>query len=118
MLRSGYSSEIVFAELQGRRVLEPFDPAIKKSMVEFGASAQLLAALESGAYVVSNAEADKAKTREAEVAARRQAQIEQDRKLNTLIQAQQAQARPDSGRAGSGPDAYPRGLEIAPGSLS
>ncbi len=93
MLRSGYSSENVFAELQNRRVLEPFDPALKKSMVEFGASAQLVAVLESGVYLVSNSEADKAKTREAEIAAKRQAQVEQDRKLNTLIQAQQAQAR-------------------------
>ncbi len=92
MLRSGYSSENVFAELQSRHVLEPFDPASKKSMVEFGASAQLIAALESGAYVVSNTEANKAKTREAEVTAKRQAQVEQDRKLNTLIQAQHAQA--------------------------
>lgn len=93
MLRSGYSSESVFAELQNRRVLEPFDPAVKKAMVEFGASAQLLTALESGAYVVSNLEADRAKTREAEVAAKRQSQIAEDQKLNTLLQAQLAQAR-------------------------
>ncbi len=93
MLRSGYSSEGIFAELQQRHVLEPLDPAARKSMVEFGASAQLITALESGAYVVSNSEADRAKAREAEVAARRQAQIEQDQNLNTLLQAQQAQAR-------------------------
>ncbi len=93
MLRSGYSSESVFAELQNRRVLEPFDPAAKKTMLEFGASAQLLTALESGVYIVSNLEADRAKARETEIAARRQAQIAEDQKLNTLLQAQRAQAR-------------------------
>ncbi len=93
MLRSGYSSESVFAELQNRRVLEPFDPAARKTMLEFGASTQLLTALESGAYIVSNLEADRAKTREAEIAARRQVQIAEDQKLNTLLQAQRAQAR-------------------------
>lgn len=93
MLRSGYSSESVFRELQTRRVLEALDPAAKKSMVDFGASAPLITALESGAYVVSNSEADRARTREAEFAAKKQAQVEQDRRLNTLIQSRQAQAR-------------------------
>lgn len=93
MLRSGYSSESVFAELEQRRVLEPFDPAVRKSLVEFGASAQLLSALESGLYIVSNLEADRARTREAEVAARRQAQIAADQELNTLHQARAAEAR-------------------------
>jgi nucleoredoxin len=92
MLRSGYSSESVVAEIQNRRVLEPLDPATKKSMVEFGASAQLIAALEGGSFIVSGSDADQAKAREAEVAAKRQEQIEQDRKLNTLLQARQAQA--------------------------
>lgn len=93
MLRSGYSSESVFAELQQRRVLEPFDPVVRKSMVEFGASAQLLSGLESGLYLVSNQEADRARSREAEVAARRQAQVAEDQKLNTLFQARAAETR-------------------------
>jgi nucleoredoxin len=93
MLRSGYSSDSVLAEVHDRRVLDALDPAMKKSMLEFRASAQLVAALESGAYVVSSSEADQAKAREAELTARRQAQIEQDQKLSTLYQMQQAEAR-------------------------
>ena len=93
MLRTGYSSEAVIAELGQRHVREALDPVAKKSMVEFGASAQLILALESGAYQVSNGEAERARNRETEVAARRQAQIEQDRNLSTLFQAQRAQTR-------------------------
>lgn len=99
MLRSGYSSDIVLAELASRRVLDAFDPMTKKEVVEFGASPQLVAALEGGAYVVSGSEANQARTREAEIAARRQAQIEQDRKLSTLYQATQASARAASALA-------------------
>src|SRR5947207_2509888 len=47
MLRSGYSSDSVLIEVQSRRVLDALDPAAKKSMIEFGANAQLVAALES-----------------------------------------------------------------------
>jgi thiol-disulfide isomerase/thioredoxin len=93
MLRSGYSSDSVLAEVQSRHVLGALDPAAKKSIVEFGASAQLVAALESGAYAVSGSEADQAGAREAEIAAKRHAQIEQDQKVNTLYRAQQAEAR-------------------------
>jgi nucleoredoxin len=93
MLRSGYSSDSVLAEVHSRRVLDALDPATKKSMVEFGASAQLVTTLESGAYAVSGSEADQARAREAGVAARRQAQIEQDQKLSTLYQTQQAVTR-------------------------
>lgn len=99
MLRSGYSSDSVLAEVHSRRVLDTLDPPTKKSLLEFGASAQLVAALESGAYAVSGSEADQAKAREAEVTARRQAQIEQDQKLRTLYQAQQAEARAQTATA-------------------
>jgi nucleoredoxin len=92
MLRSGYSSETVLKEIASRRVLDTLEPATKKSLLEFGASPQLIDALETNAYLVSAAEADQAKQRETDVAARRAAQIEQDRNLNTLYQAQQAQA--------------------------
>ena len=93
MLRSGYSSESIVSEVHRRRVFDALDPATKKSMLEFGASAQLVAALESGAYAVSGSEADQARARETELAARRQAQIEQDQKLTTFYHAQQAVTR-------------------------
>jgi nucleoredoxin len=101
MLRSGYSSESVLAEIQSRHVREALDPTTKKAFVEFGASQPLIAALESGAWVVSNSEADHARARDAEVAARRQMQIEQDRQLSTLYQARQTAARAQAMRAPS-----------------
>ena len=93
MLRSGYTSDAVLAEIGTRRALEPLDPATKKSLLDFGASPQLIAALESGSHAVSSSEADQAKQREADVVARRTAQLEQDRSRNTLYQAQQAEAQ-------------------------
>lgn len=93
MLRSGYSSDSVLAELASRRVRDAFDPMTKKEIAEFGASPQLVAALESGAYAVSGSEANQARAYEAEIAARKQAQIEQDRKLSTIYQTKQAAAR-------------------------
>ncbi len=93
MLRSGYTSDSVLAEITTRRALDPLDPATKKSLLDFGASPQLIAALESGHYEVSSLEADQARQRETDAAARRAAQIEQDHKLNTLYQAQLAAGR-------------------------
>ena len=93
MLRSGYSSDSVLSEITSRRVLDPLDPETKKSLLGLGASPQLIAALESNAYAVSAPEADQAKQRQADAAARRAAQIEEDQKRNTLYQAQQAAAR-------------------------
>ena len=93
MLRSGYSSESVLKEIASRHVADSLDPATKKSMVDFGASPQLINTLETNAYAVSAAEGDKAKQHEAEIAARRAAQIAEYRRLNSLYQSQQAQAR-------------------------
>jgi nucleoredoxin len=93
MLRSGYSSASILAEIQSRHVREALDPATKKAFIEFGGSQSLIAALESGVWLTSNSEADRAKAREAEVATRRQMQIEQDRQLSTLFQARQSEAR-------------------------
>jgi nucleoredoxin len=93
MLRSGYTSDGVLAEVTTRRVLDALDPGTKKTLLDFGASSQLIATLESGNYAVSSSEASQARQREAEVAARRAAQIEQAQKLNQLYQAQQAKAR-------------------------
>ena len=57
MLRSGYSSESVLVEIARRGALETLDPATRKSLLEFRASPQLIAALESHTYAVSASEA-------------------------------------------------------------
>ena len=73
MLRSGYSSDSVLVEIARRGALETLDPATRKSLLEFRASPQLIAALESDTYAVSVSEAEKVKRQQAEVAARRAA---------------------------------------------
>jgi nucleoredoxin len=69
MLRSGYSSESVLAEITRRGALEPLDPATRKSLLEFRASPKLIVALESDTYAVSVSEAEKVKRQQADVAA-------------------------------------------------
>lgn len=78
MLRSGYSSDSVLVEIARRGALESLDPATRKSLLEFSASPQLIAALDSGAYTVSVSEAEKVKEREADLAARRTALAKQN----------------------------------------
>jgi nucleoredoxin len=73
MLRSGYSSDSVLVEIAHRGALEPLDPATRKSLLEIGASPQLVEALDSAAYTVSGSDAEKVKQREADLAARRAA---------------------------------------------
>jgi len=88
MLRSGYGSDAVLAEITARGALEALDPATKNSLLNFGANPQLIAALESGRYAVSASMANQTRQHEAEIAARRAAQIEQDQKFSSLRQAQ------------------------------
>jgi thiol-disulfide isomerase/thioredoxin len=105
MLRSGYSSDSVLVEITRRGALEPLDPATKKSLLEFGASPHLIAALGSAAYAVSDSEAEKLKQREADLVARRAALAKQN-----ATSAQPAQ-NPQAG-AGQPPpgDSIMRGL--------
>ena len=62
MLRAGFSSEAVLAEVANRHTLESLDANTRKSLLEFGASSQLINALESGVYAASATEVDQAKT--------------------------------------------------------
>lgn len=60
MLRSGYSSADVLREIASRRVIDSPDEATRKALVAAGASAQLLGALDQGAYRVDAATAEQA----------------------------------------------------------
>jgi nucleoredoxin len=88
MLRSGYASDAVLAEITARGALDTLDPATEKSLLSFGANPQLVEALETGKYVVGSSVASQARQHEADVAARRAAAVEQDRQFSTLHQAQ------------------------------
>ncbi len=80
MLRTGYSSETVLRDVAARKVVGTLDPATKKSLLEFGASSQLINALENGAFAASTSEAEAARQRDTDVAARRAAQIAENEK--------------------------------------
>lgn len=56
MLRTGFSSESVLAEIVQRHVAEPLDALTKKSLVELHATQPLIAALESNAFAATSAE--------------------------------------------------------------
>ena len=53
MLRAGYSSSSVMQELSARRCVDAVDQAKEKTLVNSGASAELIAALKSGMYSLS-----------------------------------------------------------------
>jgi len=53
MLRTGYSSNSLIKELAGRRFVDVLDEAKETTLVNAGASPELIAALKSGAYSLS-----------------------------------------------------------------
>jgi nucleoredoxin len=77
MLRSGYSSAGTLAEITRRGALEPLDATTKKTLLEFGATAQLISALEAGTFKIDGAAAELARQQAAEASARQEAQTEQ-----------------------------------------
>jgi hypothetical protein len=56
MLRSGYSSDSVLAELAKRKCADTLDAATEKQLIQAGASQPLVEALRTGAYQLSAAE--------------------------------------------------------------
>ena len=88
MLRAGYSSRTLMAELSARRCVDVVDEAKEKALVNAGASAELVAALKRGMYSLS---ADKTAAVLEQMAAadeRRQVQAEIARKSNAANQAE------------------------------
>ena len=93
MLRSGYSSVGILAEITRRGALEPLDAATKKTLLEFGATAQLISALEAGTFKIDAAAAELARQQAAEASARQEVQTEQTfRDATTVLGRQRAQA--------------------------
>ena len=93
MLRAGYSSRTLMGELSARRCVDAVDEAKEKTLINAGASAELIAALKSGMYSLS---ADKTAAVLEQMAAaeeRRQVQTEIARKANERYQAQVAGER-------------------------
>jgi nucleoredoxin len=99
MLRAGYSNGSVMKELSARRCVDIVDEAKEKTLLNSGASAELIAALKSGMYSLS---ADKTAAVLEQMAAldeRRAVQTEIARKSNARYQAQVAQERERAGKS-------------------
>ncbi len=84
MLRGGYTGDDVLREIAGRPLLEPLDPAAEKSLVEAGADARFIHALETSHRALS---AD-------EIAATRQQQAEIDQRAAAARQLELARLQP------------------------
>lgn len=93
MLRSGFSGGAVEKELSTRHFIGPVDATAEKNLVEAGATPALIQGLKSGAFAVPASEVAALKSDLAAKEQRRAVQAEESRKLNTLYQAQLAQAR-------------------------
>jgi nucleoredoxin len=93
MLRSGYSSDAVEREVTARHFLGTLDASGEKTLVQAGASSDLISKLKSGAFAVPATEVAAVKAELAAKERRRAAELEESRKLDTLYQARLAQAR-------------------------
>jgi nucleoredoxin len=88
MLRAGYSSSSVMQELSARRCVDAVDEAKEKTLVNSGASAELIAALKSGMYSLSADKSEKV-LQQMEAQAQQRAEAAQAaRKSEAAYQAQ------------------------------
>jgi nucleoredoxin len=93
MLRSGYSSEQVQAELTTRHFMGTLDEAGEKTLFMANASRQLILGLKSGTYAISPAELAAAEAEAAAKAKARPAQLQDSRSFDTLYQDQLAREK-------------------------
>jgi nucleoredoxin len=93
MLRSGYSSDAVEREIAARHFMGTVDATAEKNLAQAGGSPALIGKLKSGAFAIPAAEAAAVQAELAAKAQRRNAALEESRKLDTLYQARLAQTR-------------------------
>jgi nucleoredoxin len=93
MLRTGYSSSAIETELAARHFADTLDEAKRKSLIQAGATGQLVDALTSGKYAAPREEIDKAQRTREEQNQRRVLAAEQEKRFNTLHQDQLAKER-------------------------
>ncbi|HST31419.1 MAG TPA: thioredoxin-like domain-containing protein [Chthoniobacterales bacterium] len=102
MLRAGYSNTTLMKELSTRHFVDVLDETKEKTLMNAGASAELIAALKSGAYSLSAEKTAAVLEQMATVDERRAAQAEISRKSDARYQAQIARERTGNSTA---PDA-------------
>jgi nucleoredoxin len=105
MLRSGYSSNALMQELSTRHFAEKVDAQEEKTLIQAGASAELITALKSGTYSLSPEQMTIAQQQIADQTKRRAAEAERSRQFDTLYQSQIARERATSGPSAPGANA-------------
>ena len=93
MLRSGYSSNAIMQELAIRYFAEKLDVEKEKTLLQAGASAELITALKSGKYSLSSEQMTIAQQQIADQTKRRAAEAARSRQFDSLYQNQMARER-------------------------
>ncbi len=93
MLRSGYSSNAIVQELAIRYFAEKLDVEKEKTLLQAGASAELITALKSGKYSLSSEQMTIAQQQIADQTKRRAAEAARSRQFDSLYQSQMARER-------------------------
>ena len=93
MLRSGYSSNAIMQELSIRYFAENLDVEKEKTLLQAGASAELITVLKSGKYSLSSEQMTIAQQQIADQTKRRAAEAARSRQFDSLYQSQMARER-------------------------
>jgi thiol-disulfide isomerase/thioredoxin len=93
MLRAGYSSSTLMKELANRRFVDALDETKEKTLLNAGASAELIGALKNGTYSLSAEKTAAVLQQMAAFDKSRAVQAEQSRKSDARYQAQVARER-------------------------
>lgn len=93
MLRAGYASNTLMKELASRRFVDTLDESKEKALLNAGASADLIAALKSGAYSLSAEKTAAVLQQMAAADERRAVQAEISRKSDDRYRAQVSRER-------------------------
>ncbi len=93
MLRSGYSSNALMQELSTRHFADKLDVEKEKTLIQVGASAELITALKSGKYSLSSEQMTIAQQQIADQTKRRAAEAARSRQFDSLYQSQMARER-------------------------
>jgi nucleoredoxin len=93
MLRSGYSSNALMQELSTRYFAEKIDAQEEKTLIQAGASAELITALKSGTYSLSPEQMAIAQQQIADQTKRRAAEAARSQQFDRLYQSQMARER-------------------------
>jgi nucleoredoxin len=93
MLRSGYSSNALMQELSTRHFADKLDVEKEKTLIQVGASAELITALKCGTYSLSPEQMTLAQRQLADQTRRRAGEAERSRQFDSLYQSQIARER-------------------------